>query len=242
MDTKILEKIGLTNREIEVYVKLLKEGESTAANLAKDSSISRTHVYESVDSLIEKGLASSIIKNFKKYYTAAAPERINNYLENKQKVIEDQKNEARDLISRLNTIQKPSEPRPKIATYEGKEGIKAIMMDTLKVPKSELLIINATKHFKEAFTFFAEHYFKDKIKRKIKSKVIFAERFEFLDPTAEKKFLPSEDISPTTTVIYQNKVAILFWLEKPMAVVIESKEAVKEYRNYFDILWKVAKK
>lgn len=240
MDNSLLIEIGLTNREREVYLILLKKGESSAGEIAKDSTISRTHVYEALNSLIEKGLAVSVIKNFKKYYSAAPPTKILNYLDEKKKQIEEQENRAKELISNLELL-KPSEKGAKIEVYEGKEGVKTFMMETLK-SKEPLLMINATTDFKENFVFFAEHYFKEKIKRKLKSKVIFGEKFEFLDPLAEKRFLLKEDISPTTTLIYEDVVAIGLWIEKPTIIKIKSKEAAKEYKSYFELLWRQAKK
>lgn len=242
MNTELLKQIGLTNREIEVYLNLIKQGESPAAALLKDSSISRTHVYEALNTLIQKGLVSTAIKNYKKYYQAAPPETILICLENKQKQIEKQKTEAKSLIKQLSEIQNHTTQTPNIKVYEGKEGIKTILMDMIKKPKSELLMFNVTSHFKEMFNYFAEHFFREKIKRHIKSKVIFTEKFEFLDQTAEKRFMQKEDISPTTTIISQTKVAILFWLERPIGILIESNEAVKEYTHNFNILWKQSQK
>jgi len=47
---------------------------------------------------------------------------------------------------------------------------------------------------------------------------------------------------PVTTFIYSNKVATIIWGETPTAFVIESKEAAEGYRNYFELMWNVAKK
>jgi len=239
MDNLLLE-IGLTNREKEIYLGLIKKGESSASEIAKDSTISRTHVYEALKSLIEKGLATSITRNFKKYYSAAKPSKILHYLDEKKEKIEEQKKRAKQVIQKLDFL-KIKEKEPKIETYEGKEGVKTFLIETLK-SKEPLLIINATKDFKETFTFFAEHYFKEKARRKIKSKVIFGEKFEFLDPFSEKRFLIKKEKSPTTTLTYEDNVAIILLLEKPILINIKSKEASKEYKNYFDILWNQSEK
>jgi len=235
MDTSALKELGLTNREIEVYTKLIKIGESSAADIAKDSSISRTHVYEALKNLIGKGLVSSVTKDFKKYYLAANTSKL-------LEVVKETESKISNLIPLLEKIKKPNEVGPKIEVYEGKEGIKTIMMDTLKLKRSsEILISNVGEHTKEVMGPFAKLYFKEKQKKGIRSRVIFSKKFEFLDPTAEKRFMIKKDISPTLTIIYGNKVGIIFWLEKPMAVLIESKEAAKEYRQYFEVLWEQAK-
>jgi len=240
MEKDLLEEIGLTKREKETYLKLLKKGECSASEVSKGSSISRTHVYEALGSLIDKGLVINVVKNFKKYYSAAPPCKISDFLGEKKRLIEKQEIEALGLIKQLQSI-KPSEKSAKIEVYEGKEGIKTFMTNTLK-SKEPLLIINATKDFKENFTSFAENYFKEKIKRKLKSKVIFGETFEFLDSTAEKRFLIKKDKSPTTTIIYEDNVAVGLWLEKPLIIRIKSEEASREYKDYFRILWKEAKR
>jgi len=242
MKTELLRKIGLTNREIDVYMKLLQKGESSANEIAKDLSVSRTHIYESLHSLITKGLVSHIVKNFKKFYSATAPSKINDYLDERKNEIESQKKQAKELITQLTSIEKVKEKGAKVEIYEGKEGIKTIAMDTIKTKNSEILMLNVLKAFKDTVEYFAEHYFKEKIKRKIKSKVIFAEKFEFLDPTAEKRIIEKEEVSPATTLIYRDKVAIILWLEKPLGIVIENKDAAKEYKSYFEVLWKQAEK
>ncbi len=235
MDASALKDLGLTNREIEVYIKLIELGESSAADLAKDSSISRTHVYEALRTLMDKGLASSVTKDFKKYYIAADSSKL-------LEVVRETQSRISSLIPMLERIRTPKEAIPKIEVYEGKEGVKTIMMDTLKLKRgSEILLLNVGEHTKQVMGPFAKLYFKEKQKKDIKSRVIFSKKFEFLDPTAEKKFTIRKDTSPTLTMIYGNKVSIVFWLEKPMAVVIESKEAAKEYKQYFEVLWKQAK-
>lgn len=240
MDTKLLREIGLTNREIEVYVKLIEKGEAPASDIARETSVSRTHVYESLELLAKKGLVSSITKDFRKYYSATDPERIINYLEEEQKRIEQQKSNVGKLVQDLKKLKKPEEKKPIIEKFEGKEGVKTILLDTLKIKKGELLVINASKDLLKNFPIFAQQYFKEKIKRKIYSKIIFSEKFEFLDPTAEKKFMLKTQTSPTMTIIYENKVAIIFWVEKPMGILIQSEEAAKEYTEYFKILWQTA--
>ena len=236
MELSALKELGLTNREIEIYLKLLEQGESSAAELAKDSSISRTHVYEALKTLIEKGLVSSVTKNFKKYYLATDPDKLLH-------ILKETENKITNLIPSLLKLKKPQAKAPKIEIFEGKEGMKTIFMDTLKLKKgSEVLIINVAEHTKGILGPFAKLYFKEKVKRKIKNRVIFSKKFEFLDPTAEKRFMLKEKVSPAMTVIYENKVAIILWVEKPTGIVIESEEAAKEYREYFEILWSKAKR
>ena len=88
MNTELLEEIGLTKSEIKVYLALLEIGSSSKGPLVKKANITSSKIYEVTDKLIEKGLVSYIIKNNVKYFSAAPPSRIKDYIEEKREKIE----------------------------------------------------------------------------------------------------------------------------------------------------------
>ena len=80
MDISILIKAGLTNRESEAYLALLQLQEALVSEISKKTKENRTHIYDTLNSLIEKGFVSYVIKNGKKYFRAAPPEKLIEYL------------------------------------------------------------------------------------------------------------------------------------------------------------------
>ncbi|MDO8517293.1 MAG: hypothetical protein Q7S33_04155 [Nanoarchaeota archaeon] len=56
------------------------------------------------------------------------------------------------------------------------------------------------------------------------------------------KQLPKEFASPTTTIIYGNKVSIWLWLEVPKIILIENEDLAKSYKKHFELMWKASKK
>ena len=63
MDPKeSLKHIGLNEKEIQIYLSLLELGSSTVLAIAKRSGIKRPTAYLVLQSLVEKGFASRIIK------------------------------------------------------------------------------------------------------------------------------------------------------------------------------------
>ena len=58
------------------------------------------------------------------------------------------------------------------------------------------------------------------------------------------KYIPDEYNIPISTVIYGNKVWIMLPAGKhdQVSILIESKNIADSYRNYFKLLWKIAKK
>lgn len=85
MDTKLLEELGLSKGEIKVYLTLLKLGETTTGKIIEEAQISGGKIYLILDKLIKKGLASFSIKEKTKYFSAASPNRILDYLHEKKK-------------------------------------------------------------------------------------------------------------------------------------------------------------
>jgi len=64
-------------------------------------------------------------------------------------------------------------------------------------------------------------------------------------PTQEQrlvqvKFLPEKYEFPATTIVYGDKIAILLWDKSPIGFVLKSKEIVKSFLSYFEVLWSVA--
>lgn len=58
----------------------------------------------------------------------------------------------------------------------------------------------------------------------------------------EFRYLPSEFIFPSTTVVYEDKVLLIMWSKQPIAILIRGKEISDSYKQFFEILWKTGKK
>ena len=81
--TRILENIGLTAREAEVYEALLRRGESLMRHLLLETGAHPQVVYRVVESLIKKGLATEVLRRGRKYIRAESP-RVLERLEEKR--------------------------------------------------------------------------------------------------------------------------------------------------------------
>ena len=98
MDTKILNDIGLTENEVKIYLTLLKAGAVTAYELSQKSGIYRVHVYDKLEQLINKGLVTYVYEGSKKYFKAASPEKLKQYLEDKEKELNIQKEQIDNIL------------------------------------------------------------------------------------------------------------------------------------------------
>ncbi|MEK6868392.1 MAG: helix-turn-helix domain-containing protein, partial [Nanoarchaeota archaeon] len=84
MNVEILEAIGMTKAEIKVYFALLERGSSTTGPIVEKSGVSSSKIYEILEKLMQKGLASFVVEAGMKYYEAAKPSRLLDYMKEKE--------------------------------------------------------------------------------------------------------------------------------------------------------------
>lgn len=108
----------------------------------------------------------------------------------------------------------------------------------------EYYVLGATGKIAEIMLFYFPHHEKERIKRKIKLKLLFNEPARGKDIVtkreyAEIQFLPQEYSSPVPITIYNGRIVTLIWTE-PLAIVVENKEVTNTYQKYFKLLWKTS--
>ena len=235
MDTEALVSLGLTKRESQTYLALLKLEEAKAGQISEHTKEDRTNIYDSLKSLMKKGLVSYVIKDNKTYYRVASPEKLRSYLKEKEKTLQ-------EIIPDLKRIYRSYKPKPVIEVYEGNEGIKTVMIDILK-EKKDFVVFGGTDRASVLMPEFTRRYLKEREKRKINSRQLYSQGAKVLiSKSSQFKAVPKEFSGPATTLIYGDKVAIFMWFIDPAIVVlIKNKEAAKAYKNQFEFMWRMIK-
>ena len=247
MDITQLEKIGLKEKEAKVYIALLKKGSSLANSLSKETEILRSSIYDYLDILVDKGFVSYAIKSGKKYFTAVNPKKI---LDNFEEQREKEELALKEIVPKLVELQNISKKKANVEIFEGKEGMKSVFSYILKDSPKEILVYGSSGVSYKLLPFFMEHWHKQRIKQRISAKIIYNNVSESRERIKKGpsikfmniKFMPIKNFSLTGTLIYHNKVLITMWNpEMPLAIVIESEEIAKDYKDNFKILWEIAK-
>lgn len=241
-----LKEFGLSEKEAKVYLCLLGLGEALASEIAKKTEIARQLIYDIFERLIELGLVSFVVKDNKKYFRSAPPQQLTSILKEKQNAIQ-------EVMPEFKKIQKSKEcKKPKIEVYEGIQGMKTVLGDILRTEKKELIVYGSSKSSFEVIPIFMEQWHKKRIKQKLTVRIIYnkteetqkrVKEYKETLKLMEVKYLPINVLSPTATLIYSNKIALMVWLKnEPYATLIESKELKNIYKEYFEMIWKIAKK
>src|SRR3989344_9573537 len=113
-------EVGLTKRQAEAYLALLQLEEASVKEIADKTKESRTHLYDTLKSLLDIGLVSYVIKNNIKYFHAAPPEKILEYLHEKETLL-------LKILPSLKEQSNNKTRKPKVEIYEGKDGMKTIL-------------------------------------------------------------------------------------------------------------------
>jgi len=229
-----LKKAGLPGNEAKVYLELLKRGSTSANELAKKIGLDRTLTYQILNNLIEKGFVGYIIKENKKYFEVAEPENLLRPVKEKENLI-------LDLIPKLKSIEKIKEEKQEVKVYEGKKGLKTYFEES--IASKDICIFGATGKSYDILKFEIPHIAKRAQKLGMKGRMITSKEFKGHEMTHLKnlKVRYLEVKSPATTTIYNDKVAIHILTDKPLIIIIKNKDIADGYRNYFEILWKIAK-
>lgn len=243
----ILRQIGFTKAEIDVYFVLLKSKGLVASEITIQVQMQRPNVYDALDRLIAKGLASYVIKNNVKYFQAVSPEKIKDYVNGLKKDIEDKEKQIIRMIPDLKKLSPLIKSKISVETYEGKEGMRTILFDSVRETretKKEILGIGINNlRIQKQDPIYFERYARERAKIKAKSRYLISEGTKiFSHKDAEIRILPKELESPTATYIYGNKVTIWLWFDVPIVILIDSEEVSDSYRSYFELLWKQSKK
>lgn len=249
MIEQALRKIGLTEGEVKVYLALLELGSSTSWSVTKESGISGSKVYEILERLGKKGLTSSITKNKVKYFETASPERILDYLENKNKEINLEKDEIKKIIPNL-ILKRAKSSKSEVKVYTGFEGAKTVFEENLRDCKKgdEMLGWGLTEQPESWESYFNERE-KVRDKKGIIHKTIINEKYKSLYkarknyPNTYFRFFPKEFEMPTAVLMWKNKVALyVITKENPITIVMEGEAIAKSFKKSFEIMWKQAKK
>ncbi len=246
MNKETLLKLGLSRREVEVYYTLLSVEEALASGISENTYESRTNIYDTLNSLIKKGLVSYVIKNNRKYFMSTNPKKLLEWIELKKEEVEKEEKIVESLIPDLLKLKLPKEKKVVVEVYEGKEGLRTMFKETIessRETKKEFLIFGAIAGvLRELDPIYHERYYKERKKYKIKSRYIFIEGEKHpIAPYSEYKYLPKVYKSFVATTVHGDEVS--FWLlTKPeIVILIKSKDLAETYRNNFEVLWKFAK-
>tara|TARA_Y100000310_G_C20666683_1_gene807919 strand:- start:1626 stop:2243 length:618 start_codon:yes stop_codon:yes gene_type:complete len=199
--------------------------------------------------LLEKGIISSVKKNGVIHFSAADPEKLKDFLQQKELEIVKEKKLVDQLLPSLLAKYQKTEIDTDVEVFYGWEGMKTIFNDLVKKlnPGDCNYIFGASKghNSKQADIFFSQYYRK-KRKKGFATKIIFNEEMKsnkkrtaiFQEKPNQMRFLHQDTF--TEINLYHNTVLLIMLLKQPIVIRVKNKEAAASFKRFFDSLWRIA--
>lgn len=243
MDSHILEDIGLTGMEARVYIALLELGSSSTGKIVEKSKASSSKIYEILDKLIDKGLASFVIKSGVKHFEAAAPTRLLDYVDERKRLLADQEKEVSALIPELELKRSMAGIGSETQVFKGMQGAKTSFDDILKeMKKGEEYLVLGISTFTPHFERFVVNFHRKRAEAGIRCRIILninakeiGEKLAKL-PLTKVEYVQKELYTPFVFIVYKDKTLISIGLDE-VFVQIRSENLSTGLQSYFDYLW-----
>jgi len=239
-----LKELGLTKREIKVYIALLELGSTTTGPIIKKSEVPNSKIYEVLENLQNKGLVSWIIKGKTKHFQASNPKQLLTLLKDKQRKIE-------NILPQLEAKQKSSQSKKSVELFEGIKAIRNMLLgliqDTKKGENWYGFSTGESSTEKEIEEFYEwwgalklntglnDHLLISSSNKKEFETSITEEAKEALEKSHSLKF--SNISFPGDTAIFRDHIIILNWDGDPTATLITNESLVRQYKNFFTEIW-----
>ncbi len=230
--------IGFGKNETEVYAALVDMGKSSVLDISKQTKIHRSNIYDSLRSLVEKGVVFESNEATKLFY-ARPPSSLINYLKQKEAELE-------EIIKEYEKRKSVKEVKEDIRVSKGTFALREAI-NSLLTTGEPIFVYGIPEKAPEVIGPIIKEFHKERIKKKIVMKHIYTslgeDRIEYLKKMDNTyiKILPQETENPATTNISGEKVIIILWENGPTIVEITNRQMAETYHDYFEILWKKAK-
>lgn len=236
-------RLGLDNKEARFYLAALELGQAPVSTIARKAGISRTNAYEVLARLLRKGTVTQIeragSKDRRRFYVAAEdPQRLLG-------IIEAQRAAAESILPELRSIYNQSTVRPRVRMYEGVEGIRTVLYETLNCRSGELRGILSMRDLLDTpGRAESDEYIRQRVRAGITLRVLRSREKDVGDlwqsgatELREVRYTPPGLVFAMTTWIYDDKVAIVSSRRENFGMTIQSEEFARMQQNLFSVLW-----
>lgn len=250
VDRKIIDYLSefdLTEKEIVVYLTLLRTGPNTIMNLARETGIKRSTTHNNVEELVNKGLVTQTNYGERRMVVAEEPEKLKFLIEQKKWEINKVEKNLESIVSMIQELI-PShlgKNKAEVKYCEGKKNVQAIYSEVL-ASKSIKAFVNAdiVKIFPDNPQLFIDAHSKRKdmmLEEIIDNSAVLENYVSKMDKERYKYKIAPESLVVPDYLMYDGKVAVIDVdkkdSDKVTAIILESDNFYKSMVKLFGYIW-----
>lgn len=245
MYEELLKECGLTQNESLVYLALLKIGKSKIGEIVKEAGISGGKIYETLYKLIDKGIVKFISENNVKYFIANEPETLISYIKEREKVLHEKEEILVKVIPELKSLRKKDDKLDMVSLIKGLKGIFSLVDNGLENAKNiKVMGVRSSKNVQ--YNNFWRNWHRKRVQLKKKAQILFSDKnTEYWNFFKELKYTEVKEIdnfTPSAVMIIDDNVFIFSYEEEFTCINITSEPITTSFSEFFNDLWKIAKK
>ncbi len=252
MLNSVFKKLGLDDKEIATYLQLLKVGPQPASVIARQLRLPRTTAQHLLTQLENQQLVTKGLSKNTRIYAAVHPDSLANLLEVKKRssvarydqTIEELKKVAPQLLGMMHSTK----VIPGVKFFQGREGVRAVLFDTLtsKTPLKDYANIDAMfEHVQDINDDYVAEREKTNItKRSLLLDTPFARQVYTsgsYSPKSHKGYKwINQELYPFALEmnIYDNRVSYITYVKNDfVGVIIENEHIYKMHDSMWNLIW-----
>jgi sugar-specific transcriptional regulator TrmB len=141
--TKFLQLLGLSKREIQVYMFLAKSGVQSTSFVAKRLKMERVQAYRTFKKLQEKGFIEATLERPTRFTIVPFAALVDNFINAKKNEVVNLNDQKTSLLTAWESISAPESEYPvaKFSIITGKKKIHTKMINMIEESKSEVIVL-----------------------------------------------------------------------------------------------------
>jgi len=253
MIEKLLESAGLSDKEVAMYVTLLRNGMQPISVLSKKAGLNRGTGYVILHSLLEKGLIVKTVKKGVQYFAPLDPQQLVKYVDHREKALRQSRAQIQASMGLFAALMNPLTAKPKIEFFDGQEGARFVLDHTLTANEK---ILRSFLSIADISAFVGAEYFSDYTDRRIKGGFTLsairsrekdrqaissdAHAGRYITSKREKReirYVPDDLAFPISLYMFDDMLAVISSKNEGFSLLIQSHELVGMQKKIFDLLW-----
>lgn len=235
--------LGLSQKDLDIYLVLAKLGSAPLRQVAEVSKISRSTVHDALKRLIELELVSFVDAQSHRYFMAEDPQQLRRLVSRKELALSEARERVEQAIPDLQDIFGSMAYRPTVRYYEGPRGVKQILQDVLsssQKTRTKTYRVYSSSGIRDLIAQAWPQYNTARKKRKVNVRAIALGEGGKTYGLDERKWLTQKQSAPTYIFIYGNKTAYVSADEKQrlFGVIIDDTSIAQTQKMIFDHLWR----